>query len=319
MQGYINSTVINKKTITLMKNLSLILLLVVFASCKQKAKKENVVEQSRTSGSVKILVDDSFAGVLADQIEVFKTDYVNSTFNVIAGDENKIVPTFLNDSVRVMILSRMLKPDEEKIYRNRGIVPQTSRFAIDGIALIANKSSLDTNITVNEVIAILKGTSTSGKQLVFDNAYSSTLRYFKTLAGITTLPAKGVYTLQSNNDVIKYIADKKDFIGVVGVNWLISNTSNMSEFIDKTKLMGVKNVSGKKGDDAFYKPVQTNLINGIYPFLRNIYIIDAEGREGLGTGFANWLVSPRGQLIVLKSGLGPHKMQSRDFNLKNTN
>ncbi|WP_449435942.1 substrate-binding domain-containing protein [Pedobacter steynii] len=118
---------------------------------------------------------------------------------------------------------------------------------------------------------------------------------------------------------MKYVSENKNFIGVVGVNWLIANNSNMTSYIAKVKTMGVRNIKGKKGDNAYYRLDQANLINGIYPFLRNIYIINCEGRDGLGTGFANWLLSPRGQLIVLKSGLGPHKMMSRDFNLKNTN
>lgn len=302
-----------------MKNLSFVLLLFVFVACKQKPKPAGSVEETRTSGTVSMLVDESFSGVLADQIEVFKTDYPDTKFTIIEGNEQRIMPTFLNDSIRVIISSRMLTPEEDKIYRNRSIVPKTSRFAIDGIALITNKDNLDSNITVDEVVNILKGASTSGKQLVFDNAYSSTLRYFKTLAGITTLPPKGIYTLQTNNDVIKYIAENKGSIGVVGVNWLIDNNKDMAGYLDRVKMMGVKNVKGKKGDDKFYQPIQANLINGIYPFLRNIYIINAEGRDGLGTGFATWLVSPRGQLIVLKSGLGPHKLSSRDFNFKNTN
>lgn len=302
-----------------MKNLSFILLLTVFAACKQKPKPVEAVKETRTSGTVSMLVDESFSEVLADQIEVFKTDYPDTKFTIIEGNEQKILPTFLNDSVRVIILSRMLTAEEDKMYRNRSIVPKTSRFGIDGIALITNSENPDSNITVNEVIDILKGSSASGKQLVFDNAYSSTLRYFKDLAGIKTLPAKGIYTLQTNNDVIKYIAENKNFVGVVGVNWLIDNKKEMAGYLEKVKMVGVKNLKGKKGDDQFYKPVQANLISGIYPFLRNIYIINAEGRDGLGTGFANWLVSPRGQLIVLKSGLGPHKLASRDFNFKNTN
>lgn len=302
-----------------MKNLGFILLLTVFVACKQKPKPVDAVEQTRTSGNVEILVDESFSKVLADQIEVFKTDYTNAEFKIREGNEQQIIPTFLNDSVRVIVLSRMLTKDEDNIYRKRSIVPKTSRFAIDGIALITGQENPDSNITVNEVIEILKGTSGSGKQLVFDNAYSSTLRYFKDLAGINTLPAKGVYTLKTNNDVIKYIAKNKGMIGVLGVNWLMANADSMSADLAKVKQMGVKNLKGKKGDDAFYKPVQANLISGIYPFLRNIYFIDAQGRDGLGTGFANWLVSQRGQLIVLKSGLGPHKLTSRDFNFKNTN
>jgi phosphate transport system substrate-binding protein len=303
---------------TRMKNLILASLILLFAACSDSSKKD-VVVQTRTSGTIKILVDESFSSIIRDQIEVFNSDYKDAKFTVSEGNERKIVPDFLNDSMGVIILSRRLMPEEDKIYRNRGIIPKTSRFAIDGIALITGKDNIDSNITVERVISILQGTDTGGESLVFDNAYSSTVRYFMDLAQIKTLPEKGVYTLKDNNDVIKYIGEHKNFIGVVGVNWLIANNTDMSSYIGKVKMMGVKNVKGKKGDDAFYTPKQVNLINGIYPFLRNVYIIDCEGRDGLGTGFANWLMSPRGQLIVLRSGLGPHKIVPREFNLKNKN
>jgi phosphate transport system substrate-binding protein len=266
-----------------------------------------------------MLVDESFSSVLADQIEIFKLDYPDTKFELVQGNENKILPTFLNDSIRVAILSRMLTPAEEQAYTKRSIPIFYSRFAVDGIALITGNDSRDTTITADQVIAIMKGTDSSGKKLIFDNAYSSTLRYFKELAKVKELPKSGVYTLKNNDDVIKYVAAHQDYIGVVGVNWLLKGKRDMVDFISQVKPMGVKNVKGKKGDDAFYKPVQKNLISGIYPFLRNVYIVNAEGKNGLGTGFATWLVSQRGQLIVLKSGLGPNTMNSRDFNIKTEN
>ena len=301
-----------------MRNLIFVFFVLMLAACNNKQKDAGAVIQTRTSGSVELLVDESFSSVVSDQIEVFKDDYKDAEFTVIQGNENKIVPSFLNDSIRVIVLSRMLTEEEDRVYRNRSIIPKTSRFAIDGIALITGKDDIDSNITVEEVIKIMKGTSSDKRSLVFDNAYSSTLRYFKDLAKIKELPGKGIYTLQNNNDVIRYVADNKNFIGVIGVNWLIANNVKMSDYIAKVKMMGVKDVSDKKGSDAFYKPLQPNLISGVYPFLRNVYIINCEGRDGLGTGFANWVMSPRGQLIVLKSGLGPHKMMPREFNLKNT-
>lgn len=301
-----------------MKQLLFILPLFLFAACKHKPKTEAVAD-TRTSGTVKMLVDESFSNVLADQIEIFKLDYPDTKFEVIKGNENKIIPTFLNDSVRVAILSRMLTKTEEQAYTKRSIPIFYSRFAIDGIALITGNSNPDTTITAEEVISILKGNDPSGKKLVFDNAYSSTVRYFKDLAQVKDLPKSGVYTLSTNNDVIKYVAEHKDYIGVVGVNWLLKGNRDMVDFTSQVKLMGVKNVKGKKGDDAFYQPSQQNLISGIYPFLRNIYIVNAEGKNGLGTGFATWLVSQRGQLIVLKSGLGPNSMNSRDINIKSKN
>lgn len=300
-----------------MKNLSFILLVLVLASCKNGSKKNDVI-QTRTSGTSSIIVDESFSSIIADQIEVFNSDYPDAHFTVVTGNENKIVPDFLRDSMGVIILSRVLEPDEEKVYRKRGIIPKTSRFAIDGIALITNKDDLDSNITADEVVRIFKGISTDSRSLVFDNAYSSTIRYFKDLAQIKELPKKGVYTLENNNDVIKYVAEHKNFIGVVGVNWLITGNAKMSDYIAKVKMLGVRNLEGKTKDATFYKPTQKNLMDGIYPFLRNVYIINCEGRDGLGTGFANWLMGQRGQLIVLRSGLGPHKVMPREFNLKNS-
>ena len=299
-----------------MKKLFFLLPLFLFMACKPKSNK---VEETRTSGSVKMIVDESFSSILADQIEIFRLDYPDTKFDLIQGSENKVLPDFLNGSVRVAILSRMLTNEEDKAFTRRSIRVSSSRFAIDGIALITSNGNPDSTITADEVIGMMKGNSPSSKKLVFDNAYSSTIRYFKDLAQIKELPKSGIYTLNNNNDVIKYVAEHKDYIGVVGVNWLLKGHRDEVDFTSQVKLMGVKNVKGKKGDDAFYKPTQQNLIDGVYPFLRNIYIINAAIKNDLGTGFANWLVSPRGQLIVLKSGLGPNAMKSRDIRIKNEN
>ncbi|WAC41600.1 PstS family phosphate ABC transporter substrate-binding protein [Pedobacter sp. SL55] len=284
-------------------------------SCNRKTNSDEVGEK-RTSGSTTILVDESYARILDRQITVFKSDYPDATVNTIVGNENEILPKFRSGDVKMLVMSRMLKPEEEQFYKKRQSPIYVDRFAIDGLALIANKADADSTITVAEAYEIMKGSSTTGKKLVFDNAYSSTIRYFIDSAGIKELPKSGVYTLKTTNDVIKYVAENKGYVGVIGVNWLLKNVKNPSPFLANVKTLAVKNLAGKKNADAYYKPTQENLINGKYPFLRNVYIINAEGTSGLGTGFATWLSSPRGQLIVLKSGLGPHELAQREFNLK---
>ena len=292
------------------KSLSIVLICLVFISCN-RGKKSKSISDSRTSGKTTLLVDESFSRVLDDQIEVFTDDYPDAKVTTILGNEAKILPEFLSGKKRMIILSRMLKPGEESYYKQKQIPIFTDRFAIDGIALITNSDNIDTLITAKEVFDILKGVNTT-KKLVFDNANSSTVRYFMDSAKVTTLPKSGVYTLNTNQDVIKYVAEHKDYIGVVGINWLLRTEGDILADVERVKIMGVKGLKGKN----FYTPTQNSLINGVYPFLRNIYIINCEGTNGLGTGFANWLNSPRGQLIVLKSGLGPHKMISRNINIK---
>lgn len=293
--------------------LALSMVLFLFACSEQKTEG---VKETRTSGTMTMLVDESIANIIDEEIKVFKSDYKNTKFTVINGSEGSIFSKFLNDSTRYIISTRVLSDQEEAVFKKRQIPVYTSRFAIDGIALITKNNSLDTNINVQELIDIMKGNGSKGKSLVFDNAYSSTLRYFRDLASVDALPKNNVYTLNNSVDVIKYVADNPGYIGVIGLNWYLTQERDNPSLLNQIMLMNVKNLPGKKGDSKYYKPEQDHIISGIYPLLRNIYVINAEGRDGLGTGFATWLTSNRGQLIVLKSGLAPTIIDERVINLK---
>ena len=284
-------------------------------ACKGKKTDSGASEETRTSGTMKILVDESVAPIVQQQIDIFSMDYPNAHIIPIVKPEEKLLPTFLNDTIRVIVLPRLLTKEEEKYYQQRNIRINSSRFAVDGIALITNKDNTDTTITVSEIIAVLKGESSSRK-FVFDNVYSSTFQYLKTLANVSQLPTSGIFAKENSDEVIDLVSKDKDYIGILGVNWLSDKNLKMADALSKVKLVGVKNLKGAVGDDQFYKPTQNNLINGIYPLLRNVNIIDCEGRDGLGTGFAVWLRSQRGQLIVLKSNLAPHKMMPRVLNFQ---
>jgi phosphate transport system substrate-binding protein len=293
-----------------------VLAFVALASCKRKKQSEAVGEK-RTSGATTILVDETYADILDRQIQVFRSDYPDAEVNTIVDNENKIIDKFASGEVKMIILSRMLKPSEEAFYKKRESPVYVDRFAIDGLALITSRSNTDTTISVSEVLSIMKGESKLGKKLVFDNPYSSTLRYFVDSSKIKVLPKDGVYTLNSTKDVIDFVAKNNNYIGVVGYNWLLNQRSQ--EVLSTIKTVAIRNDLSKDKSNIYYKPTQESLISGKYPFLRNIYVMNGEGRSGLGTGFATWLTSPRGQLIVHKSGLGPHKVANREFNIKSNN
>ncbi|MBC7744314.1 MAG: substrate-binding domain-containing protein [Flavobacterium sp.] len=272
-----------------------------------------------TSGSVNILVDETFAPIIEDQAYVFESTYTEGKLNIIYKPENEILKLFLNDSSRVAILSRQLTASEAKFYKNRNIILRINRFAVDGLALITKRGSVDSLITVNEIISVMQGKPNRIKNLVFDNPNSSTVRYLKQLAGVTEIPKNGVYALKSNPDVINYVINNPGSIGVVGINWIVQPDKKMEEQVKKIKILGVKNVTGKPGSDGYYKPNQNDLAMEVYPLTRNLYIINGEGRAGLGTGFATFIAGERGQRIVLKSGLLPDSLPSRQIIINNNN
>jgi phosphate transport system substrate-binding protein len=289
-------------------------LLFVLSSCQNNS---GSVQQSYTSGFEQILVDESFAPIIEDQEYLFESTYPDAKLDLLLKSENELLNLFLNDSVQVAVLSRLLTPQETKHFEARNIKIRVNRFAIDGIALITKNPAKDSLILVQDIIKVLKGSDSSIQSLVFDNANSSTVRYFKELAGVNNLPAKGVYALKSNSEVIRYVHDNPGAIGVVGVNWMVQPPVDLENIVGDLKILGIKNLSGLAGSDGFYKPNQNDIALGLYPLTRSLYVINCEGGAGLGTGFASFLAGERGQRVVLKSGLLPDSIPSRQINIVN--
>lgn len=283
--------------------------------CCNNSKSGNVnksPDESILSGTTQILVDESLRPIIEDQLYVFNSSYPNAHIKLVFKPEIELLNLFLSDSIRVGIMSRELREEEAKFYLSKNIKIRKNRFAVDGIAIITNNSNPDSTINVDEILSVMQGKSSRIQTLVFDNPNSSTVRYFKELAIVDNLPKSGVYGLKSNSEVIKYVNDHPRSYGVVGINWVQEPPEGLEETVKNIRVVGVKNSSGKPGSDGFYKPSQSNLALGLYPFTRNLYIINCQGRAGLGTGFASFLAGERGQRIVLKSGLLPDSLPSRE-------
>jgi len=289
-------------------------LLFVLLSCQNN---DGSVQQSYTSGLEQILVDESFAPIIEDQEYLFESTYPSAKLDLLMKSENELLNLFLSDSIQVAILSRLLTPQETKYFESKNIKIRVNRFAIDGIALITKSPAKDSTVLVEDIIKVLKGNASAIQSLVFDNANSSTIRYFKELAGVNRLPSNGVYALKSNADVIKYVHENPGTIGVVGVNWMVQPPTELESIVGDLKILGVKNISGQAGSDAFYKPTQNDIALGLYPLTRSLYVINCEGGAGLGTGFASFIAGERGQRVVLKSGLLPDSIPSREINIVN--
>lgn len=279
--------------------------LLVLSSCSDGT-------QTETTGATRLVADESLLPIVEDQLIVFENIYKNADIEAEYKHERAVINDLLADSTKIAITSRMLTPEEVSVIEKRDLKVRVNRFAVDAVTLVANKNSTDTVITVQEVIDILKG-APSERQLVFDNPNSSIVRYLMELAGIKTLPTKGVYALNSNAEVIKYVHNNLGSIGVIGFNWIKQPTAELKPMVEELKVMGVKGLPGKSGSDKFYRPSQNNLALENYPLSRNLYIINCQGGGGLGLGFAAFLAGDVGQRVILKSGLLPDSMPPREI------
>ncbi|RAR74188.1 PstS family phosphate ABC transporter substrate-binding protein [Flavobacterium aciduliphilum] len=281
----------------------------VFYACKKQEESTNE-RDTIVEGKMALLVDEALVPIVEDQVQVFENTY-KASIAMLPLSEKECVSSLAKGKVKVAVLSRKLSPVEESYFKTKNIVPRTTAFATDAIAFISKKSTHDTLIALQDVVAFIQGKNKKFKGLVFDNPNSSAARMLCEKAKVEELPVSGTYSFKTNDEVIKYVAENENMIGVVGLNWIAQPKPSMQAFVNQVSVMSVR------GDSQEYVyPSQDNLAMQKYPLARDLYLINCQGYEGLGIGLASFMAGEKGQRIVLKSGLSPIRIPSRKINIR---
>lgn len=263
-----------------------------------------------TKGVIHISVDESFKPVIDSEIQVFEALHPEAKIIADYKPEAECFKDLAKDSTRMIIVTRGLTEQEEKFYKDSiKYEPTWDKVANDAVALVVNNNSKDTILTLEKIKGILSGTTADKEIAVFDGLReTSTVRYAvdSILRGVPLDPKK-VFATKSSQDVINYVSTNDNAIGFVGVSWIGNkeDTTQLS-FLKKVKIAAVEcNTCENK---PFVKPYQANIMLHRYPLVRGLYYILKENYDGLGSGFANFMIYERGQLIFKRAYLGPAKM-----------
>ncbi len=307
----------------LFRLMGLCLLLSAF-SCTETNPKTGKPLDTVVTGHLRIMVDEGYKPIIETCIDVFDSIYRQATIEPVYTSEALAVDALIRDSIQVIVISRKLTDTELEFFRKRGFTPPITPVAHDAVAFVVHPSNKDTVLTVDQMKQMLTGQITNWKgidpknasgdiRLVFDNPLSGTVRYCRdSIAGGAALPANAS-ALQTNEEVIKYVSKFKGAIGIISANW-ISDTDDkgVQRFLKDVQLVDIAPAAGEEG----FGPYQAYLQLGKYPFKRTVYIINAQGRKGLGLGFASFLAGSDGQRIILKDGLLPAQIPPRLIQIK---
>lgn len=309
MKHFINITILFLVTL---------LALSAATSCSKK-KTGNERNDTYSSGQISFGADESFQPIIDEELDVFHAIYVQAKCTPKYMTESEGMNLLLKDKLYMMFTTRDFKESERKNLEARKRMPFTVHVGYDGLALIANKSNTDSCMSVKNVKRILSGEIGDWKEITpsnkkgeiivcFDNTTSSAVHYVEdSILGGKAITAKSVFATKKTADVIDYVENTPGAIGIIGSNWL-------NDKRDSTNLTWKKNIrvlAISRSDDATpdnsYKPYQGYIYNDFYPFIRRIYALinDERGRYGLPWGFAQFVASPKGQMIIFKAGLLP--------------
>ena len=282
--------------------------ILLFSSCNDTPVVYH--EDKLEKGTIYISVDESFKPVIDAQIKVFESSFPDAHIIARYKSEAECLKDLLVDSIRMVIVTRQLEPVEEKRLKEYlSFIPVQGRIAYDAVTVIVNRQSKDTLLDLPALKALLNGTSTLKLRPVLDGlTATSTVRYALDSILRGEPLSKTVTAATSSQGVIDYVAANTDAIGLVGVSW-IGNPE------DTAHLRYLKQVSiaalhcNNCTDSSYVKPSQVNIATLQYPLVRGLHYILKENYEGLGSGFANFLIYERGQLIFRRAYLWPARMQ----------
>jgi phosphate transport system substrate-binding protein len=275
------------------------------------------LEEAYQKAAATFVSDESFFPILDEELFYFNSQRLD-TISVEYINEQDAVKRLMKLETLLAFTTRNFTDNEKKSLQDRKYMPRAIPIAYDGLAIIVNNANPDTCITVKDFKRILRGEITRWGELypksqlgeidvVFDNPLSSTVRWcVDSLLDGQEMKAPNIGAVKTSAAVIDYVENHKNSLGIIGSNWLNDkrDTTNVT-FKKNITVMGVSRMDSATKVNS-WQPYQYYIYNGNYPLIRTIYALLNDPRpNGMPTAFAHFCQLPKGQLIILRSGLLP--------------
>lgn len=277
---------------------------IVYISCNTS---KDEIPQTATSGHLKVAVDEGFWPIMKAEREIFEYTYKYAKVHLVRSTQDSAIKLLIQDSVRFAVTARKLNAGELDYLKSKKVYPKTYKFAQDGLLLLVSKKTSDSTFTFSQLHEIAEG-KTSNHQLVVDKNQSASLYSFVELLSLKKSKLAAVYSADSVEALIAYISEHPNSIGIVGSSWFSEmDSKKVQKWLESVRICSIS-LGGKE----FYQPFQSEIADSLYPLSRSIYLISRESQMSLANGYAAFLLGEKGQRIVLKSGLLPAKIPSRE-------
>lgn len=309
-----------------------LLLAVLLLGCdrgprKSRADKEATgkaqPEETAVSGEINVGIDITMEPVLKQVLDAYHLDYPDATIHPWYRTEGELVQDLLEDSVRMVFMSRDLTRAEKGVVLKDQIHTTATLVARDAVVAVLHPENPMDSLRMESLRRLVRGEAKTWKDvggatadtvhLVFDAPQSSTVRLLRDqfLNGGTQLP-RNAYQARNQDKVIEYVSQDKNAIGFIGY-CLVSDRDEpqAQDILSRVKLARLDAADTSDAPGYFIRPYQNEIALGRYPFSRPIYAVSREHFTGLGTGFVSFFAGEIGQRILLKAGVVPEFMPPR--------
>lgn len=263
---------------------------------------------SVSAAGQKIKGSDTVLPVSQEGAEVYMKLNPQARVTVTGGGSGVGISALMDGTTDIAMASRSIKFNERVKISESGKQLREAVVAYDALAVIVNPNNPISHLTREQLEAIFRGKITNWNQvkdyytgkygpdlkiIVYSRETSSgTYEFFKTsvlheknyMAGVLSMPATGA--------VIQSVSQTLGAIGYVGMAYINKNVKAIKVSYD-----------GKR----FVYPTMEMGRRHIYPIIRELYYYYTADKAGVVEPFIRFLLSPKGQQIVMKSGYVPAK------------
>jgi phosphate transport system substrate-binding protein len=272
--------------------LSGVLILALIATGCMGTGKTPSSSQERTS--IKVTGSTTVLPIAQKAGESYMGTHPNADIQVTGGGSSVGVQAVGEKTADIGMSSRDVKTDELKKYPDLVI----TTIGKDAVAIIVNPANSVTDLSIAQIKEIYDGNYTNWKRLggpdmtivvVGRDSASGTREYFTSsiMGGYNYTPT--MLEKNSNGAVKQTISQTPGAIGYVGLGF-IDNSVNAVKINTGSMLI---------------EPTVDNVLKGIYPLSRSLYMITKGQPTGLSKDYIDYILSPEGQNLLKDEGFVP--------------
>lgn len=251
-------------------------------------------------GRVTIKGSDTMVILVQLLAEEYMAKYRGKIIQVTGGGTGVGIASLINKTADIANASRPLKDEEkERIKKTWGKEPKEIKVALDGITIYVHPENPIKEISLEQLKRIYTGKINSWKELGWDDKpiivytrenNSGTYVFFKEHVLNNEDYTNRAQSLPGTGAVVNAVSKEKYSIGYGGV-----------AYSKGVKILPVK----KDNKSKAYLPTEVNIIKGLYPISRALYMYTCNYDDQDVKSFIDWVLSTDGQKIVSKVGYFP--------------
>ena len=278
-------------------------------------------KENLKKGKGTVLLDESYMPLFNTLLYTFQSTRPEADISLQYLPELKNIQLFLDDNeLKILTIAgtkELSKKEYESITTTNKRI-DTKIIGYDALILIANPSNRIEYIHQSQIMQWLTTNdvnwpnSKNPISIVIDHQFSTNYHTIKTQITDKAFGNR-VFQQAGTDSVIAYVNRNPNSIGIIGFNWLSDRKDPAT--IKRLKQVKILSIFNEQTGKPIF-PSQESIRNKLYPYIRPIRIINRGIRNGINTGFVNFILSEVGQLILDKSGLVPEIDPFRQVELK---